>query len=375
MQRDSSVLAPDPRQRQAPTVLVVDDTPDNLALMAELLQDRYRVRVANSGERALAMAQTDPVPDLVLLDIMMPGMDGYEVCRRLQANAATRSIPVIFLTARADSEDERMGLELGAVDYITKPVSPPIMLARVQTHLALKATADFLRNKSAYLEREVALRTLEVQAIQDVTIMAMASLAETRDDETGNHIRRTQLYVKALAERLRTHPRFEAVLNDHMIELLYKCAPLHDIGKIGIPERILFKPGKLTDGEFEIIKGHAALGRKAIEGAERRLGMRVRFLNVAKDMAYSHHEKWDGSGYPEGLTGDAIPVTGRLMALADVYDALTSRRIYKAAFTHEQACSSIVQERGRHFDPDMVDAFIEIAEDFRTIATNYPDPV
>ena len=375
MQRDSSVLAPDPRQRQAPTVLVVDDTPDNLALMAELLQDRYRVRVANSGERALAMAQTDPVPDLVLLDIMMPGMDGYEVCRRLQANAATRSIPVIFLTARADSEDERMGLELGAVDYITKPVSPPIMLARVQTHLALKATADFLRNKSAYLEREVALRTLEVQAIQDVTIMAMASLAETRDDETGNHIRRTQLYVKALAERLRTHPRFEAVLNDHMIELLYKCAPLHDIGKIGIPERILFKPGKLTDGEFEIIKGHAALGRKAIEGAERRLGMRVRFLNVAKDMAYSHHEKWDGSGYPEGLTGDAIPVTGRLMALADVYDALISRRIYKAAFTHEQACSSIVQERGRHFDPDMVDAFIEIAEDFRTIATNYPDPV
>ena len=374
MQRDSSVLAPDPRQRQAPTVLVVDDTPDNLALMAELLQDRYRVRVANSGERALAMAQTDPVPDLVLLDIMMPGMDGYEVCRRLQANAATRSIPVIFLTARADSEDERMGLELGAVDYITKPVSPPIMLARVQTHLALKATADFLRNKSAYLEREVALRTLEVQAIQDVTIMAMASLAETRDDETGNHIRRTQLYVKALAERLRTHPRFEAVLNDHMIELLYKCAPLHDIGKIGIPERILFKPGKLTDGEFEIIKGHAALGRKAIEGAERRLGMRVRFLNVAKDMAYSHHEKWDGSGYPEGLAGDAIPVTGRLMALADVYDALISRRIYKAAFTHEQACSSIVQERGRHFDPDMVDAFIEIAEDFRTIATNYPDP-
>ena len=281
---------------------------------------------------------------------------------------------MIFLTARADSEDERIGLELGAVDYITKPVSPPIVLARVQTHLALKATADFLRDKSAYLEREVALRTLEVQAIQDVTIMAMASLAETRDDETGNHIRRTQLYVKALAEQLRTHPRFEAVLNDHMIELLYKCAPLHDIGKIGIPERIMFKPGKLTDDEIEIIKGHAALGRKAIEGAERRLGMRVRFLSVAKDMAYSHHEKWDGSGYPEGLSGDAIPVSGRLMALADVYDALVSRRIYKAAFTHEQACSSIVQERGRHFDPELVDAFIKIAEDFRTIAINYPDP-
>ncbi|WP_305806852.1 HD domain-containing phosphohydrolase, partial [Stenotrophomonas sp. YIM B06876] len=236
----------------------------------------------------------------------------------------------------------------------------------MQTHLALKATADFLRDKSAYLEREVALRTLEVQAIQDVTMMAMASLAETRDDETGNHIRRTQLYVKVLAEKLRTHPRFEALLSDRMIELLYKSAPLHDIGKIGIPDRILLKPGKLTEDEFEIMKGHAALGRKAIEGAERRLGMRVRFLNVAKDMAYSHHEKWDGSGYPEGLAGDAIPVAGRLMALADVYDALISRRVYKAPFTHEQACSVIVKGRGSHFDPDMVDALIEIAEDLRS---------
>jgi putative two-component system response regulator len=239
------------------------------------------------------------VPDLVLLDIMMPDMDGYEVCRQLKANDATRDIPVIFLTARADRDDERKGLALGAVDYITKPMSPPILLARVQTHLALKATADFLRDKSAYLEREVALRTLEVQALQDVTIMAMASLAETRDDETGNHIRRTQLYVKALAERLRTHPRFEAVLNQPMIELLYKSAPLHDIGKIGVPDHILLKPGKLTDSEFEVVKEHTRLGRKAIEGAERRLGMRVRFLNVAKEMACSHHERWDGTGYPK----------------------------------------------------------------------------
>ncbi len=196
------------RNRQTPTVLVVDDTPDNLVLVSELLGEHYRVKVANSGARALKAAQTDPVPDLVLLDIMMPEMDGYEVCRQLKAAAATRDIPIIFLTARADRDDERLGLELGAVDYITKPMSPPIVLARVQTHLALKATADFLRDKSAYLEREVALRTLEVQALQDVTIMAMASLAETRDDETGNHIRRTQLYVKALAERLRAHPRF-----------------------------------------------------------------------------------------------------------------------------------------------------------------------
>ena len=361
------------RNRQTPTVLVVDDTPDNLVLVSELLGDSYRVKVANSGARALKAAQTDPVPDLVLLDIMMPEMDGYEVCRQLKASAATRDIPIIFLTARADSDDERLGLELGAVDYITKPMSPSIVLARVQTHLALKATADFLRDKSAYLEREVALRTLEVQALQDVTMMAMASLAETRDDETGNHIRRTQLYVKALAERLRAHPRFEAVLNTQMIELIYKSAPLHDIGKIGIPDHILLKPGKLTDNEFEVVKEHTLLGRKAIEGAERRLGMRVRFLNVAKDMACCHHERWDGTGYPLCLAGDAIPVPGRLMALADVYDAIISRRIYKSASTHEQACSAIVKGRGTQFDPDVVDAFIDIAEEFRDIALKYPD--
>ncbi len=361
------------RNRQTPTVLVVDDTPDNLVLVSELLGDSYRVKVANSGARALKAAQTDPVPDLVLLDIMMPEMDGYEVCRQLKASAATRDIPIIFLTARADSDDERLGLELGAVDYITKPMSPSIVLARVQTHLALKATADFLRDKSAYLEREVALRTLEVQALQDVTMMAMASLAETRDDETGNHIRRTQLYVKALAERLRAHPRFEAVLNTQMIELIYKSAPLHDIGKIGIPDHILLKPGKLTDHEFEVMKEHTLLGRKAIEGAERRLGMRVRFLNVAKDMACCHHERWDGTGYPLCLAGDAIPVPGRLMALADVYDAIISRRNYKSASTHDQACSAIVKGRGTQFDPDVVDAFIDIAEEFRDIALKYPD--
>lgn len=374
MQREEMQDLPvDWRNRQTPTVLVVDDTPDNLVLVSELLGDHYRVKVANSGARALKAAQTDPVPDLVLLDIMMPEMDGYEVCRQLKASAATRDIPVIFLTARADRDDERLGLELGAVDYITKPMSPPIVLARVQTHLALKATADFLRDKSAYLEREVTLRTLEVQALQDVTMMAMASLAETRDDETGNHIRRTQLYVKALAERLSMHPRFEAVLNTQMIDLIYKSAPLHDIGKIGIPDHILLKPGKLTDHEFEVVKEHTLLGRKAIEGAERRLGMRVRFLNVAKDMACCHHERWDGTGYPLCLAGDAIPVPGRLMALADVYDAIISRRIYKSASTHEQACSAIVKGRGTQFDPDVVDAFIDIAEEFRDIALKYPD--
>lgn len=356
------------------TVLVVDDTPDNLSLMGGLLRDHYQVKVANQGEKALKIAQGEQPPDLILLDIMMPGMDGYEVCRRLKANLHTRDIPVIFLTARADMEDERQGLALGAVDYITKPISPPILLARVATHLALKASADFLRDKSAYLEREVALRTLEVQAIQDVTIMAMTSLAETRNNETGNHIRRTQLYVKALAEHLRDHPRFAHLLTDRMVDLLYKSAPLHDIGKIGIPDAILLKPGKLTVEEFEIMKTHTTLGRNAIEEAERRLGMRVAFLSVSKEIAYSHQEKWDGSGYPEGLKGDAIPVSARLMAVADVYDALISKRVYKPAFPHEQACATIVKGRGTHFDPDMVDAFVAIAQDFLRISLRYPDP-
>ncbi len=363
-----------PADKPSATVLVVDDTPDNLTLMGNLLQGRYHVRVANHGEKALKIARSDAPPDLILLDIMMPGINGHEVCRLLKADPATRDIPIIFLTARSESEDERVGLALGAVDYITKPISPPILLARVHTHLALKATADFLRDKSAYLEREVALRTLEVQAIQDVTIMAMTSLAETRDNETGNHIRRTQLYVKVLAERLSHHPKFEYLLNERTIDLLYKSAPLHDIGKIGIPDSILLKPGPLTPEEFEIMKTHTTLGRDAIEKAERRLGMRVAFLSMSKEIAYSHQEKWDGSGYPLGLAGDDIPVSARLMAVADVYDALISRRVYKAAFTHEQACGTIIKGRGTHFDPDMVDAFVDIADDFRSIAQKYPDP-
>ncbi|WP_409338059.1 response regulator [Curvibacter microcysteis] len=355
------------------TVLVVDDTADNLSLMSSLLKDHYRVKVANQGEKALKIAAQDPPPDLILLDIMMPGLDGYEVCRRLKAEPRTRHIPVIFLTARSEVADEELGLSLGAVDYITKPISPPILLARVQTHLALKATSDFLRSKSDYLQQEVALRTLEVQAIQDVTIMVMASLAETRDNDTGNHIRRTQLYVKALAVRLRHHPRFESVLTERNIELLYKSAPLHDIGKVGIPDSILLKPGKLTVEEFEVMKRHPAIGRDAIEDAERRLGIKVKFLTFSKEIAYSHQEKWDGTGYPEGLAGDAIPLSARLMAVADVYDALISKRVYKPAFTHDQACQIVVQGRGQHFDPDIVDAFIEIADDFHAIAIRYAD--
>ena len=310
---------------------------------------------------------------MILLDIMMPVMDGYEVCRRLKADAATRDIPVVFLTAKADVEDEKRGLELGAVDYITKPISPPVVLARVKIHLALKAHADFLRDKSDFLEAEVSKRTREVLAIQDVTILAMATLAETRDLDTGNHIRRTQHYVKALAEKLRTHPRFASVLTDNYIQMLFKSAPLHDIGKVGIPDRILLKPGRLTPEEFEIMKTHTTLGRDAIEHAEIQLGMPVEFLSTAKEIALSHQEKWDGSGYPQGLAGEAIPLSARLMAVADVYDALISRRVYKNSVPHEQAVAIIQEGRGVHFDPDITDAFVELQETFHAIAARFAD--
>jgi putative two-component system response regulator len=355
------------------TILVVDDTPDNLALMSGLLKDLYRVKIANNGEKALKIAATVPAPDLILLDIMMPGMDGYEVCSRLKANPQTQAIPVIFLTAKSEVEDERQGLELGAEDYITKPVSPPILMARVKTQLTLKASADFLRDKNAFLEQEVARRTQEVMAIQDVTIQVMASLAETRDNETGNHIRRTQNYVRVLAEQLKTHPRFQAFLTDYTINMLYKSAPLHDIGKVGIPDSILLKPGRLTAEEFETMKTHTTLGRDAIVQAEKSLGMKVGFLQLAKEIAYSHQEKWDGTGYPEGLSGDDIPISARLMAIADVYDALISRRVYKDPMPHEQAIQIIQAGRGQHFDPDLVDAFMAIHETFQAIAEQFTD--
>ncbi|MGE8335113.1 response regulator [Pseudomonas laurylsulfatiphila] len=357
----------------AATVLVVDDTPDNLMLMTDLLKDRYRVKAANSGEAALRVLQSNPLPDLILLDIMMPGLSGHDVARQLQKDPRTRQIPIIFLTALASMENEIQGLELGAVDYITKPISPPLVLARVQTQLKIKAAADFLRDQNDFLEQEVQRRTREVMAIQDVTIQAMASLAETRDNETGNHIRRTQHYVKLLAELLRDHPRFSQFLNDDSIRQLFRSAPLHDIGKIGIADHILLKPGRFTPEEFEIMKTHTTLGRDAIQRAEDQLGLSVDFLRMAKEIAYSHQEKWDGSGYPQGLAGEEIPMSARLMAVADVYDALISRRVYKAGMPHEQAVEIIRQGRAIHFDPDVCDVFLANAEQFHVIAERFAD--
>ena len=358
---------------ERPTILVVDDSPDNLSLISGLLKDSYKLKVANNGEKAIKIAQAETKPDLILLDVMMPGISGYEVCETLKADPSTKDIPIIFLTAMTGADDEKKGLEIGGADYITKPISPPIVLARVKTQLQNKAASDFLRDKNNYLEKEVSQRTKEIMAIQDVTILVMASLAETRDNDTGNHIRRTQYYVQALAEALKDHPRFSDFLTDHNIRMLFKSAPLHDIGKVGIPDRILLKPGKLQDDEFEIMKTHTTLGRDALANAEKSLGTDVEFLKMAKEIAYAHQEKWDGSGYPEGIGGDDIPISARLMAVADVYDALICRRIYKEGMPHEKACQIIQEGSGSHFDPDITEAFMKIHEQFKEIAQRYAD--
>jgi putative two-component system response regulator len=353
------------------TILVVDDSPDNIILMSRLLKDHYRTKIATNGEKALKIASSDDPPDLILLDVVMPYMDGYEVCQELKKNPKTSRIPVIFLTAKTDIEDEKRGFEVGAVDYITKPVSAPLVLARVKTHLLLKDSRDFLIDKNQFLEHEIYKRTQEIIAIQDVTIIAMGSLAETRDSETGNHIRRTQNYVKMLAMKLKNNPRFRHILTDENIELLYKSAPLHDIGKVGVPDHILLKPGKLTPQEFEIMEKHTVFGRDAILAAEKRLESPTSFLTFAREIAYSHQEKWDGSGYPEGLTGDDIPISARLMAVADVYDALITRRIYKPAFAHEESVDIIKNGYAAHFDPDIVDTFIEIEKELYEVAQKF----
>lgn len=361
------------RTQTKSSLLLVDDAPENLELIGGLLSDLYNVKVAASGERALKILGGEDLPDLILLDVMMPGLSGWDVCRAIKTERRLKDIPIIFLTAKTDVADEQAGLELGAVDYITKPISPPILLARVATHLKLKQAKDFLSDNNAYLAAEVDRRTAEISALQDVTVIAMASLAETRDNETGNHIRRTQLYMKALAEKLKNHPKFEAYLTDDQIKTLVRSAPLHDIGKVGIPDRILLKPGRLDADEFEIMKTHTTIGRDAIADAERAMPFQSSFLQCAREIALSHQEKWDGSGYPEGLSGENIPIAARLMAVADVYDALISKRYYKDAMPHEQAMNIIAEGSGTHFDPDIVVAFVMIGDEIEAIARSLSD--
>ncbi len=358
----------------AATLLIVDDMPENLAVLGQLLRDAgYRVRAANSGRMALQYVFQAPRPDLVLLDVMMPEMDGYAVLRRLKADPASSATPVILLTALADTADELHGFSEGAADYITKPYQPPIVLARVRTQLELKRARDLLQDHNVYLEAEVARRMAENERVQSVSITALANLAEARDAETGNHILRTQTYVHMLARRLQGHPRFAAFLTEDTIDLLTHSAPLHDIGKVGIPDHILLKPGALSGDEWVVMKTHAQLGAHAIQRAETAGGEPLPFLALAKEIARWHHERWDGSGYPDGLAGEAIPPAARLMAIADVFDALVSWRVYKNPFGADEARQLIAAGRGSHFDPDVADAFLGHYDDFAAIARRYAD--
>lgn len=354
-----------------PTLLLIDDLADDLQELTRLLHPHYRVLAATSGEDGLRVANQIPQPDLIILDVLMPDLDGYETLTRLQNNPATSDIPVIFLTGLANTEDEEHGLQLGAVDFITKPFAPSVVLARVRTQLEAKQARDWIKNQNVALEAEITRRMTENNLTQRVSIRALAHLAELRDPETGNHILRTQGYVQRLANGLKPHPRFKETLTDQYIDLLTLSAPLHDIGKVGIPDYILLKPGALTPDEWIIMKTHSRLGSDAIEQAESDIDEPLAFLSVAKEIAHWHHEKWDGSGYPDGLTGDSIPVSSRLMALADVFDALISRRVYKSEMSLDEAINIINCGRGKHFDPDVVDVFLDSLDDFIAIAERY----
>ncbi|MCF8167559.1 MAG: response regulator [Rhodoferax sp.] len=365
----------DRQTSQRPTVLIVDDQPENLSVLGELLESDYTVRVAASGRRAIKAAASLPYPDLILLDVMMPEIDGHEVLRQLRANPITEAIPVVFVTAMDESHDEELGFKLGAVDYITKPIKPVIVLARVQTQIQLKQAQDKLRLHNADLETEIRRRMRDNRIVEDVAMRALASLAETRDNETGNHIRRTQGYVDLLARKLAERTPQSAALSLDAIEMLVKAAPLHDIGKVGIPDHILNKPGPLNSDEWTVMKRHTIIGARSIEHAMDGEADHspLAFLHVAMEISHSHHEKWDGTGYPAGLRGEAIPLSARLMALADVFDALISRRVYKPAFSHERARSIIAEGRGSHFEPALVDIFLARFDDFQAIALRYSD--
>lgn len=355
-----------------PTILVVHNSPVEMEQIADILRPFYRVQIASSNALALQRCHLDP-PDLVLADVTLPNPDGYELQRRLRVDSRTNDIPVIFLSRKTDSVNDVYGIDWGAVSFITLPVHPPLLLARVREHFLTVDRVQSLCVDNEYFEHAAAERMHQVDVMQNVTILALAALAEVRDVDTGNHLRRTQNYVLALASYLVRHPRFAEELSGDRVQTLFKCAPLHDIGKVGIPDRILLKRGRYTSDEFEVMKAHPRLGRDAIDSMLLAADRHLDFLVVAKEIIYSHHEKWDGSGYPEGLAGDAIPVSARLMALADVYDALICRRVYKEGMSHAQASAIITNGRGVHFDPDVVDAFLALGDVFQGIAKRYAD--
>lgn len=349
------------------SILIVDDNIENIKVLSKVLEgEGYRIRVATNGEKALESLAFQKA-DIVLLDVLMPGMDGYEVCQRLKEDPHTKDIPVVFLTALSQSGDEKRGLSLGAIDYIAKPFNIDLVKTRVRNILKLKSHQDILENT-------VEERTKELRKTQNIIIETLGIMAEFRDTETGEHIRRTVRYVKMLLEYVESH--FDHVegyeIYEDQIELILRSAPLHDIGKVAVPDHILLKKGKLTEDEMTIMKEHTTSGAKIISSIIRQLEDES-FLRYAREIALTHHERWDGKGYPQGLKEREIPITGRIMSIADVYDALRAKRVYKPAFSHEEAVKVIRDGRGTQFDPLLVDAFMTMEKNFEAIASKFKD--
>lgn len=355
-----------PDDVQGQSVLIVDDAPENLRVLGAVLRRGGLVpRPVTSGKLAIEAAVADP-PDIAILDMRMPGMSGVEVCQWFKHDGRLENIPVIFVSGLVGTDDKVEAFRAGGVDYISKPFQEEEVLARIKTHLRLRQLQVELVSNNLRLEERIAEQVKVVTQSQLATIFALAKLAEARDDDTGHHIERVQTYSKLLAEQMRDMALHVAQLTGAFIETVYQTASLHDIGKVGTPDAILLKPGKLTSEEFAQMKRHCVLGADTLATVLQRHPDN-QFLRMGVDVARSHHEKWDGSGYPDGLCGEAIPLAARIVALADFYDALTSNRCYRSAFSHEDTCRMICESSGTHFDPEIVNAFTATEAQFRRV--------
>jgi len=353
------------------TVFIVDDDMTNLTVGAEALAGNYNAFTFNSGSLLLKRL-TRQIPDLILLDVDMPDMNGYDVIRHIRNDSRTGQIPVIFLTAKNDCESELEGLSLGAIDYIIKPFSPPLLLKRIEVHLLVESQKTELQDFNNNLLEMVEMKTKMVVDLQNAILNTLTRLVDRRDDITGGHIERTQRYMDVLLRKIMESDLFKEESKQWDLKLVVQSTQLHDIGKIAIRDSILLKPGKLTDEEFEIIKTHTTVGEDVISEIEKNTS-EYEFLGYAKVFAATHHERWDGNGYPKRLKGEAIPVLGRAMAIVDVYDALVSDRPYKKAFSHEEAVEIISDGKGTHFDQRLVEMFLSVSDQFNRIALNKND--
>jgi len=344
-------------------VILVDDNPANLRIGKNVLAEKYTVATCPSAEKMFSLLENNN-PAMILLDVDMPEVNGYEAIKILKSKPETKDIPVIFLTARTESDDELAGLSLGAIDYITKPFQPPLLLKRIEVHILVEDQRKELKYFNENLQKMVEEKTQSVIELQNALLKTMAELVECRDDTTGGHIERTQRGIKILLDEIEKCGIYHEETKGWDVNLLLQSCQLHDVGKISINDNILKKPGKLTEEEFNDMKKHASFGEQIIEKIET-LAKESDFLDYAKIFAASHHEKWDGSGYPRGLKGSKIPLLGRIMAIADVYDALVSERPYKDAFSHEEAVRIIIEGSGTQFDPSLVEVFSRTAEQFK----------